>query len=320
MMFLLMVRVDDPLVPRAMFGVLNTAAFLPLRRHVSHRRLPRLASRHRGRRSFHLLSSTDSKPSSSKTAALWRFSSTCSFFLSSASARCSSPRRSSSALSDDVITNLQKISSERIASIWPHRRWLYTESVMRRLLASSLFALLVLAGCHSGQKPPSQPTSSQNVPIGEFEQKVYHLRGKVVSTDAATGEVTVNHEAIPGFMEAMTMPYKLKDASILGELHPGDVITADLLVLGESRWGCAAGPHRCGGASQARLPARGLLSCAVAGRCCAGLQAAQPGWPADSSRPVSRQVAGDHVYLHALPLARVLPEGDAQLCCLWISS
>lgn len=102
---------------------------------------------------------------------------------------------------------------------------------MRRLLASSLFALLVLAGCHSGQKPPSQPTSSQNVPIGEFEQKVYHLRGKVVSTDAATGEVTVNHEAIPGFMEAMTMPYKLKDASILGELHPGDVITADLLVL-----------------------------------------------------------------------------------------
>jgi protein SCO1/2 len=31
-------------------------------------------------------------------------------------------------------------------------------------------------------------------------------------------------------MEAMTMPYKLKDASILGELHPGDVLTADLLV------------------------------------------------------------------------------------------
>jgi len=40
----------------------------------------------------------------------------------------------------------------------------------------------------------------------------------------------VNHEAIPGFMEAMTMPYKLKDANILTELHPGDVITADVLV------------------------------------------------------------------------------------------
>jgi protein SCO1/2 len=81
----------------------------------------------------------------------------------------------------------------------------------------------VLAGCHSSQKASSQPGSSQNF-------KVYHLRGKVVSTEAAKGEVTLNHEAIPGFMDAMTMPYKLKDASILGELHPGDVITADLLV------------------------------------------------------------------------------------------
>ena len=100
---------------------------------------------------------------------------------------------------------------------------MYTKPVMRRLLASSSLALFVLAGCHSDLKQPSQPGSSQKF-------KVYHLRGKVVSTDAAKGEVTLNHEAIPGFMDAMTMPYKLKDASILGELHPGDVITADLLV------------------------------------------------------------------------------------------
>ena len=91
-----------------------------------------------------------------------------------------------------------------------------------RLLASPLLALIVLTGCHSGQKPPAQ-SSAQNY-------KVYHLRGKVVSTDAAKGEVTLDNEAIPGFMEAMTMPYKVKDASILGELHPGDVITADVLV------------------------------------------------------------------------------------------
>jgi protein SCO1/2 len=94
---------------------------------------------------------------------------------------------------------------------------------MRRLLASSLLAFLVLAGCHSGQKPPARPGFGQNF-------KVYHLRGKVVSTDAAKGEVTLDHEAIPGFMEAMTMPYKLQDASILVELHPGDVITSDVLV------------------------------------------------------------------------------------------
>ena len=92
---------------------------------------------------------------------------------------------------------------------------MYTVPVMRRFFASSLLAFFVLAGCHSGQKS---------------KMYTYHLRGKVVSTDAAKGEVTLNHEAIPGFMEAMTMPYKLKDASVLGTLHPGDVITADVLV------------------------------------------------------------------------------------------
>lgn len=81
----------------------------------------------------------------------------------------------------------------------------------------------MLAGCHTSQKADSASSSAQNF-------KVYKLRGKVVSTDSAKGEVMLNHEAIPGFMEAMTMPYKLKDTSILTELHPGDMITADVLV------------------------------------------------------------------------------------------
>jgi protein SCO1/2 len=86
-----------------------------------------------------------------------------------------------------------------------------------------LLAYLALAGCHSSPKPDSQSSTAP-------AYKTYKLRGKVVSTNPASGEVTLNHEAISGFMEAMTMPYKLKDANILGELHPGDVITADLLV------------------------------------------------------------------------------------------
>jgi len=60
--------------------------------------------------------------------------------------------------------------------------------------------------------------------------KTYPLHGKIVSTDAAKGEVTIDHQAIPGFMEAMTMPYKLRDTRIIGELHPGDLLNADVLV------------------------------------------------------------------------------------------
>lgn len=105
---------------------------------------------------------------------------------------------------------------------------LYTVCMMRRIFACSLIAagvffVAVLTGCHAGPKTGTPSASAPNY-------KVYKLRGKVVSTDAARGEVTLDHEAIPGFMDAMTMPYKLKDASILSELHPGDIITADVLV------------------------------------------------------------------------------------------
>lgn len=84
-------------------------------------------------------------------------------------------------------------------------------------------AATLIAGCHTGPKPDTQSASDSSY-------KTFKLRGKVVSTNSSTGEVTVNHEAIPGFMEAMTMPYKVKDPNILSELHPGDLITADLLV------------------------------------------------------------------------------------------
>src|SRR5579863_6365968 len=94
---------------------------------------------------------------------------------------------------------------------------------MRLVLASCLVAAAALAGCHSKQtQGPQSSTSTQDT--------VYHLRGKIVSTDVAHGIIVVDHEAIPGFMDAMTMPYQLKDPTIASELHPGDMITADVLV------------------------------------------------------------------------------------------
>jgi protein SCO1 len=95
--------------------------------------------------------------------------------------------------------------------------------VIRRFLASSLLSVIALAGCHSGQQSSQQASANS-------EYKVYHLRGKVVSTDAAHGIVMIDGDAIPGFMDAMTMPYNLKDPSIISDLHPGDVLTADVLV------------------------------------------------------------------------------------------
>lgn len=94
--------------------------------------------------------------------------------------------------------------------------------MIRRVLSSAILACFLLAGCHTA--------SHSNGSAASEPFKTYKLRGKVVTTNSSTEEVTVNHEAIVGFMEAMTMAYKVKDANILSELHPGDVITADLEV------------------------------------------------------------------------------------------
>ena len=54
MMFLMMVRVEDPLVPRAIFGVLNTLLFFPSGAISPVRGISQVAARHRRRGPIHL--------------------------------------------------------------------------------------------------------------------------------------------------------------------------------------------------------------------------------------------------------------------------
>lgn len=93
----------------------------------------------------------------------------------------------------------------------------------RHLLATvPLLALVLISpsmiGCRS-----TAPNSAKPYP-----EKTFPVKGKVISTDAT--HVTLDHEAVPGFMDAMTMAYKLKDPSIVGELHPGDRVSARIVV------------------------------------------------------------------------------------------
>ncbi len=81
-----------------------------------------------------------------------------------------------------------------------------------------------LAGCRTGTSSPAGSPTAQSQP------KSYRLRGKIVATDPSAAQVTVDHQAIPGLMDAMTMPYKVTDPSTLAELHRGDLITARVLV------------------------------------------------------------------------------------------
>ena len=66
--------------------------------------------------------------------------------------------------------------------------------------------------------------------------KRYRLSGRVISTDVNASQLVVDHKDIPGFMNAMTMTYRMNDASALKSLSPGDEISADVVVQGNNVW------------------------------------------------------------------------------------
>ena len=93
----------------------------------------------------------------------------------------------------------------------------------RRLFLVLLVSLSLqpALGCKSASSEKAAVPGS--VPLQSFP-----VRGKVVAIQGSS--ITLDHEAVSGFMDAMTMPYKLKDPAVASELHPGDRITATILV------------------------------------------------------------------------------------------
>jgi protein SCO1 len=60
--------------------------------------------------------------------------------------------------------------------------------------------------------------------------KHYEMRGQILAVNRDKMEILVKHEEIAGLMSAMTMPWKVRTASMLDNLEPGDLITSELEV------------------------------------------------------------------------------------------
>jgi Cu/Ag efflux protein CusF len=86
--------------------------------------------------------------------------------------------------------------------------------IMKRslYLLTAIAALLTLAACTKKEEPKDQA-------------KTYKGVGIVTAVDQENGEITINHEEIPGFMGAMTMRFPVKDKDILTGIQPNDKIS-----------------------------------------------------------------------------------------------
>ena len=93
----------------------------------------------------------------------------------------------------------------------------------QRLMAGliGLSMVFTLAACRTERPLPEQR---------------FDLRGKVVGIDKNASTVTLQHEAIPNYMAAMTMDYPVKDKWVFDVLKPGQTVRATLVVVSDHAW------------------------------------------------------------------------------------
>lgn len=87
-------------------------------------------------------------------------------------------------------------------------------------------ALLLAAACRREAPAPARE------PLRQF-----HLKGVIQRVDRARSEITVAHDSVPGFMDAMTMTFPVRDdPQVVAILAPGDKIEATLSLQGDQYW------------------------------------------------------------------------------------
>lgn len=94
-------------------------------------------------------------------------------------------------------------------------------------MRSTAIALLFFLACGKAK------IDNAAKPVSVPGEKVYTLQGKIVGRDASENALTIDHRAVPGYMEAMTMDYIVRGAKIEALPPNGTTITATLHVTDE---------------------------------------------------------------------------------------
>jgi protein SCO1/2 len=105
----------------------------------------------------------------------------------------------------------------------------FNSSLLHFALVCLCSLLAFFGGCSRG---PSQPATTSS----QFAAKRYSLKGRVISIHKEAGIAIIDNDAVPGFMDAMIMPYIIKPASSLDQLQPGDSISADVIIERNMYW------------------------------------------------------------------------------------
>lgn len=93
--------------------------------------------------------------------------------------------------------------------------------------AALIIGLLAASGCGPAPAARNAPGSPSRV---DRAARSYRLVGTVRGVERGGGRVLIRHEAIPGYMPAMTMPFDVSGEAIRDELRVGDEVEGRLVV------------------------------------------------------------------------------------------
>lgn len=111
-----------------------------------------------------------------------------------------------------------------------------------KLILLPLCLVLALFATACGDKPevsgpePTAKTSTTKAALTNSGPEIYYVRGVVKGLQPGEQKLLVDHEEIPGFMEAMTMPFNVADTNDFDGITTNDQIHFRLVVETNRSW------------------------------------------------------------------------------------
>ena len=104
---------------------------------------------------------------------------------------------------------------------------------MRQVFTWPLVAVLTCAMASCTRNTAGQQTAASVPPSGT---QFFSVTGLVKELQPDGKTVVIQHEEIPHYMQAMTMPFEVRDTNELAGLKPGDQVSFRMLVTEKDGW------------------------------------------------------------------------------------
>jgi protein SCO1/2 len=104
----------------------------------------------------------------------------------------------------------------------------------RKVVSFVIVAGLAGAWLGCSENKPAAPQSA--AASANTSTQIFEVKGVVQKLDEDGKTISIKHEKIPGYMEAMTMPFEVRNTNELAGIKPGDELLFKMLVTTNDGW------------------------------------------------------------------------------------